>query len=93
MQVASADYLKVCSAALEIRKLTEELKCADALRLLFDYHKADVAFWVNLKKYLMSTVSCHREFSLISLLIECSSKSDLSQSAPLIPGLAQRNLK
>lgn len=87
MHQASADHFKVCSAALEIGKLAEELNCADALRLLFHYHKTDIVFWVDLKKYLMSTVSGHREFSLVSLLIECSSKSDLSQSAPLIPGL------
>lgn len=87
MNMASANHFKICSAALEIKKLTEELKCADALRLLFYYHKTDIVFWLDLKRYLMSTVSGHREFSLVSLLIECSSKSDLSQSSPLIPGL------
>jgi len=87
MHEASAIHFKVCSTAHQIRLLIEELKCADALEILFGHHKNDTNFWVALKNYLISTSLNHREFSLLSLLIECSSKTSICQSSGLIPGL------
>jgi hypothetical protein len=89
MHRASGVDFKSSSLAHQIRKSVEELKCADALKVLFDCHKNDITSWVVLKNYLLRTAFNHREFSLISLLIECSSKSDLSQSSNLIPGVNQ----
>lgn len=87
MHGLSASTLKNSAKAHRLRGLIEELKYAEALEILFFEHKNDVNSWFLLKNYLMHTASCHREFSVISLLIECSSKGDLSQSSALIPGL------
>lgn len=83
----SADSLRTSAIAHRIHGLVDELKYAEALKTLFLEHKKDVAAWALLKSYLLHTASSHREFSVISSLIECSSKDDLSQSSALIPGL------
>lgn len=86
MHGVSAESVKTFATAHRLHGLIEELKYAEALEVLFNEHKNDVVSWVSLKSYLLHIASCHRELSVVSLLIECSSKNDLSQSSALIPG-------
>lgn len=86
MHGVSAQSVKTFATAHRLHGLIEELKYAEALKILFSEHKNDVMSWVSLKSYLLHIASCHRELSVVSLLIECSSKDNLSQSSALIPG-------
>ena len=86
MYGASVNFSRIYSTSIHVKSLIKELKCADALKLLYGYHKNEIAFWVSLKKHLISTASNYRESSFVALLLECSAKNDLSQSMVLVPG-------
>jgi len=77
--------IKVISS--DIYRLIQELKCAEALLLVFNCHKQDIHKWVILKDCLLEQATSHREFSLLADLLEASSQGDLSQSVTKIPGL------
>lgn len=89
MEGASVTNLTVSSAAYQVRLLVQELKCADALEILFGFHKNNLNQWIELKNHLLSTSSNHREFSFISTLLECSSKQSISESSRFVPGICR----
>lgn len=70
-----------------IYDLLKELKVAESLVILFNLHKNNFPYWVQLKSALISSATNHRDLCFIATLVRASSKPSLSESCALIPGL------
>lgn len=77
----------------EIFMLIRELRCAEALMIIFNCHKSDISKWSTLKACLYRQASSHREFSLLNDLIQASCQEHPDQSVALIPGLSNLILR
>lgn len=93
MSGASDPCIGVRVLSAEIFMLIQELRCAEALTIIFNCHKQDIARWSTLKACLYRQASSHREFSLLNDLIQASCQTHLDQSVALIPGLSNLILR
>lgn len=69
--------------------LVKELKCAEALFHLYWLHKNDIKTWNRLKKMIITSADSYRTLCLSATLLQASTKSSLSESCRLVPGLFQ----
>lgn len=75
------------NGASYVLSLIHEDKCAEALLFLYNCHKNKLSLWILLKAELLSQATSHRDLCLTATLLSASSKTCLSDSCSIVPGL------
>lgn len=71
-----------------VNRMLAEGRSAEAVSLLYFLHKNHIQEWVLVKRMLLSLARTPRALQVVAEVLDASKKNTLSESARVIPGLA-----
>jgi hypothetical protein len=71
-----------------VNRMLAEGRLAQAVSLLYCLHKNHIHEWVMVKRALLRFAKTQKSLQTIATVLDASKKSTLSESARIIPGLA-----
>lgn len=78
----------IARSALAVHRMLAEGHFADATSFLYCLHKHHIQEWVLVKRILLASATDSRSLMSVTTVLDASKKSTLSESARIIPGLA-----